>query len=60
MDLFVLDAQGDVRSKDDDADAIPVVSVNTQNASNSGLRITNARSSGRSLVLTAYLDVDAQ
>jgi len=60
VDLFVLDAQGDVKSKDDDADAIPVVSVNTQNASNSGLRVTNVQSNGRSLILTAYLDVEAQ
>lgn len=58
IDLFVLDESDSVRAKDDDEDATPVVSLTTRSASSSGLRVTNARSNGKSLILTAYLDLD--
>jgi hypothetical protein len=59
IDLFVLDSADQIQSKDDDADPLPIVSVNTRSASSSGLRITNAQSSGRTLILTAYLDLES-
>ena len=59
IDLFVLDSADQIQSKDDDADPLPIVSVNTRSASSSGLRITNAQSRGRTLILTAYLDLES-
>ncbi|GEM_PF-1185445 len=57
IDLHVLNEKGEVRAKDEDADPNPIVSVTVNNATDAGLKISNVRSNGRSLVLTAFLDV---